>query len=272
MGRKAATRKRWKGDEASLLPAQKMQPYLLWFQFLQLALKDPTITVDKNFYRPWGDVENQTFDQWWPSHWRDLFAVDIGVHVVQSDEPFTKKPGKELIVRIPLYQSPKRSLAQIVELLEQHGASDRLKDMTQGQFRLRVGDDDKPVDPSTRFLRNLSKIKLLMHLYRFWLSHEGLNDQKRLERTALSYFRWADAWNKKVREKGWRKRTTIEIPFALSEYVRYLEIRGSKQRLRLHTSTVGDVSDHRRQITRYIRKARKIASNVAEGRFPGRYE
>jgi hypothetical protein len=64
-----------------LLPAQKREPYRLWFEFLKLALKDKTLTVDEDFYKPWGSVTDVDFDAWWASHWQDLFSVDIGVRV-----------------------------------------------------------------------------------------------------------------------------------------------------------------------------------------------
>lgn len=179
---------------------------------------------------------------------------------------------KELVLRIPLYQDPKRSLVQVAKLLKEHGASDRLRDMVDGQFRLEVGDGhEESTHPATRFLRNLPKVRLLLHLYRFWVANEGADDRRRLEKTAIAYFEWADDWNKRVKERKWN-RPLIEIPFALAEYVKYLKARGSRRRTKLYESETGDVSDHRRQIARYLRKARRIAGNVAEGRFPGRYE
>jgi hypothetical protein len=140
--------------------------------------------------------------------------------------------------------------------------------MTDGQLRLQVGSERHP---STRFLRNLPKVRLLLNIYRFWLSHEGVNEKERFERTAISYFDWADGWNKKVREKKW-KRSLIDVPYALGVYVEYLRSRGDRKKVKLYESRLGDVSDHRRQVARYIRKAHQIAANVAEGRFPGEYE
>ena len=262
--------KKWKGDEVHLLPAQQVEPYRLWFEFLQLAAKDETHTVNAERYKAWGNYAELKFTPWWSAHWRDLFAVDLGVRQVDSLQGAQRPSDREIIVRIPLYQDPKRSLAQVGELLKQHGASDRLRDMAEGQFRLQVDDGtDTLIHPSTRFLRNLPKVRLLLHIYRFWLSHAEADDRRRLEKTVISYFRWADGWNRQVREKKW-KRPLIEIPYALTTYVQHLEKRGTRKRISLYETD--DVSDHRRQIARYIRKARKLASNVAEGRFPGKYE
>ena len=137
--------------------------------------------------------------------------------------------------------------------------------MKQGQFHLSVGvSDGHPIHPSTRFLRNLSKVKLLMHFYRFWLEGQGLGERQRLEQTAKRYFAWADAWNRKVRERKW-KRPLIEIPYALTEYVAYLEKRGDRKRVLLRDLNITDAPNHRRQIARYIRKARRLAENVGRG-------
>lgn len=262
--------KKWKGDSAQQLPAHQVEPYRLWFEFLKLALTDETLKVDLKRYKPWGDITQAEFRAWWESHWRDLFAVDIGVEVLEPQQSQQKLSDKELILRVPLYQGSKRTLSQIKEILELHGASDRLKNMADGQYRLQVGNGkDKSVHPSTRFLKNLSKVRLLLNIYRFWLSHSEAEDRRRLELTTLSYFQWADAWNRKVNEKKWN-RPVIDIPTAIRAYSEYLHKRDQSGRRRL--STVDDNSDNRRQIARYIRKARQIALNVAQGRFPGEYE
>jgi hypothetical protein len=217
--------KKRKGDDAHQLPAQQIEPYRLWFEFLKLALQDETLTVDAKRYEAWGDVAGTDFSDWWSANWRDLFAVDIGVQVVEKLSPKSQRSDKELIVRIPLYQNPKRSVAQVAELLNQHGASDRLKDMAEGQFHLQVGKGKGGlIHPSTRFLRNLPKVRLLLHLYRFWLSHPHENDRRRLELVTLDYFNWADAWNAKVRQRKW-KRPLIEIPSAIRIYTEYLQKR-----------------------------------------------
>ena len=83
------SRKRWRGDDEHRLPAQKIEPYRLWFEFLKLASKDPEIQIDKRFYQRWGSVADADFDDWWSAHWRDLFSVDIGVRVCEPGEQMT---------------------------------------------------------------------------------------------------------------------------------------------------------------------------------------
>jgi len=259
-------RSKWRGDTVHLLPAQQVEPYRLWFEFLKLAYTDQNLSIDEKYYRRWGDVANTNFKKWWSLHWRELFAVDIGVRLASSRE---KSDSEAVIVRIPLYQDPKRSMAQVAKLLEEQGASQKLRDMVEGEFQLTVGQGDELIHPSTRFLRNLSKVRLLLHIYRFWLMYPDADDRRRLEKTAISYFQWADKWNRQVRERKW-DRPRIEIPGAIRKYVYYLEKRGPRRGMSIYEH--GDVSDERRQIARYIRKARRLAANVAEGRFPGEYE
>jgi len=260
--------KRWKGNDSYQLPAQQVEPYRLWFEFLKLAHQDPKLKINKRYYAAWGDVQNAKFDEWWLENWQKLFATDIGVRVLENGTKIKSIEG-ELIVRLPINQNPKRTLAQVSKLLLENGASNRLKDMIEGQYRLSVGDKENLIHTSTRLLRNLSKIRLLLNIYRFWLSHHELDERRRLEATAVSYFKWADAWNQKVRAKEWN-RSLIEIPFALKTYILHLEKRGLRRKTSLYETD--DVSDHRRQIARYIRKARKIAENTAKGVFTGKYE
>jgi hypothetical protein len=263
---------KWRGDDSGQLPALQVEPYRLWFEFLKLASKDPTVTIDKSVYRSWGPCEGADFSDWWKQHWRLLFSVSVGVRVIDASE--AKQSALErLILSVPLHQDKRVSLSQIRALMDQHVVGLKLKKMPKGQFFFNVGDGDdgNVIDPSTRFLRNLPKVRLLMHLYRFWLMHPDLDEKRRLEAMSKDYFAWADALNRKVRERKW-KREPIEIPAALAEYVRYLEKRGTRQRLALSEYNESDTPNDRRQVARYLRKARQIAANVGEGTFPGIYE
>jgi hypothetical protein len=239
---------------------------------LKLASKDPTVKIDKALYKTWGPYEDLEFRDWWSRHWRELFAVSVGVRLLTSAAE-ASRTDSELIISIPLHQDKGRSVSQIKQLLDEHDAGVQLKKMPTGQFFLNVGigADGAIIHPSTRFLKNLPKVRLFMHLYRFWLKHPDLRDDKRLEAMSKDYFTWADAWNRKIRERKW-KRAPTEIPSALSDYVRYLEKRGSRQRLSLSKYNESDTPNNRRQVARYLRKARKIGANVAQGTFPGLYE
>lgn len=261
---------KWKGDEEHLLPALQVEPYRLWFEFLRLASTDTTIKIDKSAYKSWGDYRNTDFKSWWRDHWRVLFATGIGVYEISDELPSNSEA--RLNVSLPLNQDIAQTINQVRQLLKERGAGQKLKSIRQGQFELSVGTvNGRKVDPSTRFLRNLPKVRLLMHLYRFWLQFPDHDERRRLEETAKAYCAWAGGWNRKVTERKW-KRAKIEIPAALSEYVKFLERRGGRRRVSLVDENETDAPNHRRQLARYIRKARRIAANVAAGSFPGPYE
>ena len=183
-----------------------------------------------------------------------------------------QRSDSELIVSIPLHQDKGRSVSQIKQLLDDNGAGTQLKKMPKGQFFLNVGShaDGRPIHPSTRFLKTLPKVRLFMDLYQFWLNHPGLARDKRLEAMSKDYVTWTEPRNPNPRAprmvKGRR-----ELPAALVDYVRYLEKRGDRHRLPLDKYNESDTPNNRRQVARYLRKARKIAANVAQGTFPGRY-
>ena len=263
---------KWRGDDSNQLPALQVEPYRLWFEFLKLASKDRTVKINKALYKTWGRYEDLEFREWWSVHWRSLFSVSVGVRLLDSGDGI-KRTDSELIVSIPLYQDKGRTVSQIKQLLEEHDAGTQIRKMPTGHFFLNVGVGAHGgiIDPSTRFLKNLSKMRLFMHLYRFWLKHPDLDKEKRLDAMSKDYFAWADSWNRKIRERKWNRNQT-DLPPALAEYVRYLEKRGSRQRLALSKYNESDTPNNRRQVARYLRKARQIAANVGEGIFPGIYE
>src|SRR5205807_311268 len=98
---------KWHAEDSEL-PTSRAEPYELWFEFLKLALKDPYIRVDKAFYKTWGPYEGIEFVDWWDGHWRELFAVSVGVRLLASGKGI-QRSDSELIVSIPLHQDKGRS-------------------------------------------------------------------------------------------------------------------------------------------------------------------
>jgi len=251
------------------LPAKKVLPYCLWFNFLQIACKDPETKVNRRHYREWGSYENIDFIKWWPSH-AHLFKVDVGVRHCDR-KSLILSPDSEIILRVPLYQSKKQSLNEISQILDDCGAGNRLADMRQGKFPLSVGvaPDGRAVHPATRFLRNLGKIRLYQWIYLFWLRYHGLHERERLERTATLYRDLAQLLRQRDSlPLDWH----FELPNAFTAYADYLTARGKRERLPMHEANGTDIANSRRQVARYIRKARRIAANVGRGSFPGDYE
>jgi hypothetical protein len=259
--------KKWRGDRSNLLPAHQVEPYRLWFEFLQLASKDADISVDHSLYIAWGNYQSSTFDAWWSSHWRKLFAVNFGARELIDRADIKSVGEREIVIAVPLYQSPSKTASQVRQLLEGKGAKERISDAPMGSFRPRALDADGNEIPTThRFLKNLGKIRLYLRLYRYWVANSSLSHRKRLEQTAINYFEWAQAWNRKVSAKRGDKRPRAELPGCISGYVTNIRARTNKE-LGNH-----DDGNHRRQYVRYLRKAVQIARNVGIGVFPGHYE
>ena len=58
----------------------KKQYIRIWFEFYKLSLLDPDLkdNIEKSskFYKPWGDVSNIKFDEWWKTS-KPLFVETL---------------------------------------------------------------------------------------------------------------------------------------------------------------------------------------------------
>ena len=278
--------KAWSGDGTYVLPARKVEPYRLWFEFLKLAYQDSDIKVDKRIYKSWGDIENLTFDKWWSDHWRDLFAVETGIRVMERDESLGKS-NNAVAIRIPLGLDANTAIQELKELLHEHGIGNREAPRVKGKFALTEGSKQG-------FEKRMNTIRCMLRLYGYWLKYEKADRRKRIEKAALDYYDWAYNWNQQIVTKGWKRpRPYLQACFGV--YAEYINKRdagdltylgknhGHAYNLRDHADTakatgqrsVGgiglDAEDARRHIVRYIKKARTLAENVASGKFPGKY-
>jgi hypothetical protein len=278
--------KAWSGDGTYVLPARKVEPYRLWFEFLKLAINDPEIKVDKRIYKSWGDVENLTFDKWWSDHWRDLFAVETGIRMMERDETLGKS-NNAVAVRVPLALDANTAIQELKELLHEHGIGNREATRVKGKFALTEGSKQG-------FEKRMNTARCMLRLYGYWLKYQKADKRKRVEKAALDYYDWAYNWNQQIVTKGW-KRTKPDLQACFSVYCEYLTKRDagdltylgkahgygytledpSSTALATGQRAVGgiglDGEDARRHIVRYIKKARNIAENVASGEFPGKY-
>lgn len=244
--------KKWSGDEAFHLPAKQVEPYRLWFEFLKLAHVDPEIDVDYEHYKEWGPIWEMPFNEWWGSgRWRELFAADLGVRVVQHGE-IVETDANAIVVRIPLKKEPRETLKDVSQLLEEHGAGAALAISASGKFALSEGYEKA-------FLKYLDRANMMLRLYRIWLDHAEVDKRGRISGTALDFYGWAKGRDDWIRERGYRY-TRPMFPAAVRFYAE--EIMAGKD-----TSQ----SRNRRQFMRYLQKARNLATNAASGVFPGKY-
>ena len=271
--------KKWSGDNSFQLPAKQVEPYRLWFEFLKLADRDPTVEIDNIYYQSWGNYRTQNFTAWWSENWRSLFAVDVGVYALRPDQYRSIGDG-DIIVRIPFHQSASKSASQVRQLIENYQKNSSLQKKAAGKNSFSIGkfDEESEENSLARFMKNLEKVRLYLHLYRFWLEAGDVSARKRLHVSCLNFYQWAYNWNKKISYKkdgSLGKRPMILIPDAVYYYSIYLSARGGTGKLTRDQSLAADVpaniAEYQRQVSRYITKARKIAANVASGIFPGTY-
>lgn len=243
---------KWSGDSRYYLPARQVEPYRLWFEFLKLAHTDPAIEVDYDHYADWGPFWDVSFNEWWSGErWRALFAVDAAVRVLEDGE-FIKSDCQAIIVRLPLSKDPRETLRDVQQLLQQHEAGVKFDQVTSGKFALSEGYDKA-------FLKYLSSVNFMLRLYRIWLKNADLDKKGRVGQTAVEFYVWAKARKKLILERGY-KYTQPLFPHSVSVLVEGI--------------MEGDAmtgSNERRQFMRYLKKAKTLARNAAEGTFPGKY-
>jgi hypothetical protein len=152
---------------------------------------------------------------------------------------------------LPLNKDPKQTLKDIEELLEQHRAGIRLGDNQQGKFALSEGYE-------RAFLKYLPKVRVMLRCYTYWLDNIEHKNTDRTTKTAVDFYTWAKKRSDLIVEKKY-KYIKPDIPFAVAKYAQEI-IAGDKPD-----------EDHARAFKRYLRKARNLAHNAAEGIFPGKY-
>lgn len=243
---------KWSGDGTYYLPARQVEPYRLWFEFLKLAHTDPEIEVDYDHYADWGPFWDMTFNDWWSgARWRELFAVDAGVRVLEEGEHI-ESDEHAIIVRLPLSKDPRETLADVQQLLVQHNAGVKFDTVTRGKFALSDGYEKA-------FLKYLDRANFMLRLYRIWLKNADLDKKGRVRQTAVEFYDWAKTRDDLIRERGYKYSRPM-FPFSVRTYAEGI--------------MAGDAmagSDDRRQFMRYLAKARNLASNAALGVFPGKY-
>ena len=256
--------KAFSGDGEYVLPARKVEPYRLWFEFLKLALKDPDIKVDKRIYKSWGDIETLTFDKWWSDNWRNLFAVETGIRLMERDESLGNSTSS-VAIKVPLSLDPNTALKELRELLHEQGIGNRDAPRVRGKFALSEGSKQG-------FEKRMNTARCKLRLYGYWLKHTKLDDRRRVERAAQDYLDWAIDWDEKIKSKGWN-RPRPNLPNCFRVYVAFLrqKVPGKRSADSMVNFEEGNAENARREVKRFLRSARRIAENVAKGEFPGKY-
>ena len=216
----------------------RREAYRLWFEYLRVAHNSSLASVQAalrqsaQFYAPWGDVTNVTFNTWWKEKgqlFEDRFVVRKLSPGEQPSDP------NALIVEIPLSRSPTVLTKNVKALIQdavavRAQASKKSKMMPTSAYRLTEGAEPK-----------LLAVREMLTVYRdVYLKNRNLRGYPLLSKIHAFY---------RGREnKRWAKVPTQLLPDAYAGTVRA-----------------------QRNMRRYIDKAEKIMLNVAKGQFPGEY-
>jgi hypothetical protein len=244
---------KWSGEGKFFLPARRIEPYRLWFEFLKAAHRDPDISVDEEYYADWGNYKEQTFNQWWTKEkFLELFAVDTEVRVLNSDEA-VKNNCTCITIRLPLSRDPKETLKDVKELLEQHGATELMRDAPQGKFSLTKGFE-------SGLFKTFGITRYVLRIYNAWLDYPDLPEQQRLLKTAETVIDWT---NKRKADLDRRVTKDKNYPYShapVEAFVKDVRAGGSG----------GADGYNKRVLTRYLNTAKKHARGAAIGQFPGK--
>ncbi len=250
-------RKAFSGDLIYELPKGKVEPYRLWFEYLKFAIETIPSRVDRRLYEPWGDILNSDFDEWFQKSWRNLFANQASVSLVNNidDAQEALRDTGSILIKVRNTAPIRRQITDLTKALKVFSGT---KKISQDNDPLFIIDSKRSMSLDT--LRSMLKFLRLMQIH------------QDIELAALEYYNWADAWNKKIKVKKNDKRSPIHIPAPIGGLIRQIESHereknGSKRKIKKSVA----YNNARSDVRRFQRKAETVVFNVARGQFPGEY-
>ena len=217
------------------LSFKELQPYRIWFEYLQTALNDKELSkkIDRNYYKQWHLelIKEQTFNQWIKQHSKLFIDKPAEIKLYQG-----KKTPNTLLVEIPIalnVQEIQKGIGQAVKgMVAKPQVNQRYKIVVSRPLQT------MPLDHFHWAWQFKQKDKHTLD--EIW----GLVDDKQRER------------QKKVKKR-------------VAQYK--LTGKGIRQR-NLSASNTDKVQKNKSiLISRNIKKAQKILDNVCRGIFPGSY-
>ena len=218
------------------LSNKEIQPYRIWYEYLQTALNNKSFSnkVNKNYYKDWhlNLVKKQKFNQWIKSH-EHLFT--------QSDKSEIKlfegkRTPNTILVEIPVSFNVQRIQREVGKAVKGRVAK------TQSNIRFKI------------------------------------QTNRPLQTAPLDYFRWAYEYKQSGKyklEEIWEKVNQKQIARqkkVAKRVERFLKTgKGIRKRA---LSTGGFTKTDKNKavlISRNIKKAQNILTNVCKGVFPGNY-
>ena len=218
------------------LSNKEIQPYRIWYEYLQTALNNKSFSnkVNKNYYKDWhlNLVKKQKFNQWIKSH-EHLFT--------QSDKSEIKlfegkRTPNTLLVEIPVSFNVQRIQREVGKAVKGRVAK------TQSNIRFKI------------------------------------QTNRPLQTAPLDYFRWAYEYKQSGKlklEEIWTKvnQKQIDRQKKVAKRVEKFLKTGKGIRKRTLSGGLSEKVEKNKAIliSRNIKKAQNILSNVCKGVFPGQY-
>ena len=173
--------------------------------------------------------------------------------------------NSSVAIKVPLSLDPNTALKELQELLHEQGIGNREAPRVRGKFALSEGSKQG-------FEKRMNTARCMLRLYGYWLNHGKRDERKRVEGAALDYLDWALDWDTKITSKGWN-RPRPNLPNCFRVYGAFLrqKVKGKRSAESMINFREGNAENARREVKRFIRKARRIAENVGKGEFPGNY-
>jgi len=218
------------------LSNKEIQPYRIWYEYLQTALNDKSFSnkVNKNFYKDWhlNLVKKQKFNQWIKSH-EHLFTQSDNSEIKLFEG---KRTPNTLLVEIPVSFNVQRIQRDIGKAVKGKVAK------TQANQRFKI------------------------------------QTNRPLQTAPLDYFRWAYEYKQSGKlklEEIWTKvnQKQIDRQKKVAKRVEKFLKTGKGIRKRTLSGGLSEKVEKNKAIliSRNIKKAQNILSNVCKGVFPGQY-
>ena len=218
------------------LSNKEIQPYRIWFEYLQTALNDKNFSnkVNKNYYKDWhlNLVKKQKFNQWIKTH-EHLFTQSDNSQIKLYEG---KRTPNTLLVEIPVSFNVQKIQRDIGKAVKGKVA----KTQTHQRFKIQTN-------------RPLQTAPLDYFLWAYEFKQSGK-------------YKLKEVWHK-VNEK------VIDRQKKVAKRVEKFKKTGKGIRQRALTSGNEVKSEKSKDvlISRNILKARNILTNVCKGVFPGEY-
>ena len=218
------------------LSNKEIQPYRIWYEYLQTALNDKSFSnkVNKNYYKDWhlNLVKKQKFNQWIKSH-EHLFTQSDNSEIKLFEG---KRTPNTILVEIPVSFNVQRIQREVGKAVKGRVAK------TQSNIRFKI------------------------------------QTNRPLQTAPLDYFRWAYEYKQSGKyklEEIWEKvnQKQIDRQKKVAKRVEKFLKTGKGIRKRTLSGGLSEKVEKNKAIliSRNIKKAQNILSNVCKGVFPGQY-